>query len=69
MGGRLLATRLRQPFKDLTSILPVQELVAYLHHLDSAREDLRRLLDTVYDLERLCTRIVVNRSTPKDLAR
>jgi DNA mismatch repair protein MutS len=66
MGGRLLETRLHQPFKDLGSILPVQELVAYLHDLDAVREDLRRALDKVYDLERLCTRIVVNRSTPKD---
>ena len=66
MGGRLLETRMHQPFKDLASILPVQELVAYLHERDMAREDLRRLLDSVYDLERLCTRIVVNRSTPKD---
>lgn len=68
MGGRLLETRMHQPFKDLVSILPVQELVAYLHDGDSIREDLRRALDTVYDLERLCTRIVVNRSTPKDFA-
>jgi DNA mismatch repair protein MutS len=66
MGGRLLETRLRQPFKDLGSILPVQELVAYLFERDAAREGLRRALDKVYDLERLCTRIVINRSTPKD---
>ncbi|MBU4525519.1 MAG: DNA mismatch repair protein MutS [Desulfomicrobium sp.] len=66
MGGRLLETRMHQPFKDLGSIQPVQELVAYLHDRDTVREDLRRALDTVYDLERLCTRIVVNRSTPKD---
>jgi len=66
MGGRLLATRLHQPFKDLPAILPVQETVAFLFERDDAREDLRRALDKVYDLERLCTRIVVNRSTPKD---
>jgi len=68
MGGRLLETRMHQPFKDLGSILSVQELVAYLHDDDIAREDLRRALDQVYDLERLCTRIVVNRSTPKDFS-
>lgn len=66
MGGRLLETRLHQPFKDVASILPVQELVAYLVARDEARDALRRVLDKVYDLERLCTRIVVNRSTPKD---
>ena len=68
MGGRLLETRLRQPFKDLANILPVQEAVAYLYARDDSRDSLRRLLDRVYDLERLCTRIVVNRSTPKDFA-
>lgn len=68
MGGRLLETRMHQPFKDLGSILSVQELVAYLHDDDIAREDLRRALDQVYDMERLCTRIVVNRSTPKDFS-
>lgn len=66
MGGRLLETRLHQPFKELGAILPVQELVAFLHERDEVRENLRRALDKVYDLERLCTRIVVNRSTPKD---
>lgn len=66
MGGRLLETRLRQPYKELDSILPVQEAVAFLHERDDRRDSLRRLLDRVYDLERLCTRIVVNRSTPKD---
>jgi DNA mismatch repair protein MutS len=66
MGGRLLETRLHQPFKELGAILPIQELVAYLHERDEVRENLRRALDKVYDLERLCTRIVVNRSTPKD---
>lgn len=66
MGGRLLATRLSQPFKDLSSILPVQELVAYFHDHDAVREDIRGHINRVYDLERLCTRIVVNRTTPKD---
>jgi DNA mismatch repair protein MutS len=66
MGGRLLATRLHQPFKDLPSILPVQDLVGFLFERDDERESLRADLDRVYDLERLCTRIVVNRSTPKD---
>ncbi len=66
MGGRLLETRLHQPFKDLGTILSVQELVNFFHAQDQLRENLRRFLDKVYDLERLCTRIVVNRSTPKD---
>lgn len=68
MGGRLLATRLRQPFKDLPAISPVQDLVAYLHEQDEAREKLRHFLDRIHDLERLSTRIVMNRSTPRDFA-
>lgn len=66
MGGRLLETRLRQPFRSLPSILPVQETVAHLFERDALREELRALLGTVFDLERLCTRIVVNRATPRD---
>lgn len=68
MGGRLLETRLRQPFKDLPTIEPIQEMVACLYERDAIRENLRRHLDRVHDLERLCTRIVVNRSTPRDFA-
>lgn len=68
MGGRLLETRLRQPFKSLDRIMAVQEAVALFARQDTPREGLRQLLDHVYDLERLCTRIFVNRCAPKDFS-
>lgn len=66
MGGRLLETRLRQPWKDMTPVSENQEAVAFFHAKDELRSGLRGLLDSVYDLERLATRIYLNRCTPKD---
>ncbi len=68
MGGRLLETRLRQPFKDLSRIRTVQDMVVTFAGEDGSREELRRFLDRIHDLERLCTRIFVNRCTPKDFS-
>lgn len=68
MGGRLLESRLRQPYKDLASIASCQDMVAFFHAQDALRESLRQHLKQVYDLERLCTRIAVNRCTPRDFS-
>lgn len=68
MGGRLLETRLHQPWKELGPIVQMQEMVAFLVEQNGLREELRRFLDKVYDLERLSTRIFVNRCTPKDFS-
>ncbi|MFK4765099.1 DNA mismatch repair protein MutS [Desulfobaculum sp. SPO524] len=66
MGGRLLAERLQRPWKDEKPIMATQEAIAFLFHGEELREDLREKLDSVYDLERLSTRIFLNRATPKD---
>ena len=66
MGGRLLEARLRQPWRDLAPIEKNQESVAYLFGRDPLRADMRRALDSVYDLERLSTRVFLGRATPKD---
>ena len=66
MGGRLLETSLRQPFLDLAPILENQEAVAFFVEHDAARARVRKQLDEVYDLERLSTRIALNRCAPKD---
>jgi len=67
MGGRLLAERLKNPWKELAPIEKTQEAVAFLFERDGLREALRAELDTVYDLERLSTRIVLGRAMPRDL--
>ena len=66
MGARLLAERLRHPWRDMRSIQAAQDVVAWLHDRDEVRDGLRLGLDEVYDLERLSTRISLGRAQPKD---
>ncbi|MBF0482399.1 MAG: DNA mismatch repair protein MutS [Desulfovibrionaceae bacterium] len=68
MGGRLLETRLRQPWLDAGKIAYDQDAVAFFAQNDGVLLDLRRALDRVYDLERLSTRIYLNRTAPRDFA-
>jgi DNA mismatch repair protein MutS len=66
MGGRLLRTRLRYPWRDLNTILTEQGVVLFLKNLKQCRQMLRKQLDQVFDLQRLTTRITLNRCSPKD---
>ena len=66
MGGRLLEARLRQPWRHLGPIEKTLDSVAFFVDHDQLRSDIRHGLDSVYDLERLSTRIFLGRATPKD---
>ncbi|WP_027360964.1 DNA mismatch repair protein MutS [Halodesulfovibrio aestuarii] len=66
MGGRLLAERMRHPWRDIAPIIETQNAVEYFFTNDTLRNDIRTALDLVYDLERLSTRIQLNRAAPKD---
>jgi len=66
MGGRLLEARLRQPWRDLAPIEKSLQCVSFLFEHDQLRSDFRHALDSVYDLERLSTRVFLGRATPKD---
>lgn len=66
MGGRILEDMLRHPWREAAPIRRIQEAVGYLHDDDELRSSLRAALSKVYDLERLSTRICLNRCTPKD---
>jgi DNA mismatch repair protein MutS len=66
MGKRLLKKRLHQPFKDLAPIEANQEVVRLFFNDPELTDKVRAALDTVYDVERLSTRIYLNRCTPKD---
>lgn len=66
MGGRLLETRLRQPWRDLAPIMKTMDMVGFFFKRDSLRSDVRRELDSIYDMERLSTRVFLGRATPKD---
>jgi DNA mismatch repair protein MutS len=66
MGGRLLETMLRQPWLEPGPILETQEAVALFAADGALRGAVRAALDSVYDLERLTSRIFLNRCAPKD---
>ncbi|MDD3313661.1 DNA mismatch repair protein MutS [Pseudodesulfovibrio sp.] len=68
MGGRLLEARLRQPWRELAPIEKTQQCVAFLFARDPLRADLRAALNSIYDLERLSTRVFLGRATPRDFA-
>ncbi|WP_229596892.1 DNA mismatch repair protein MutS [Pseudodesulfovibrio sediminis] len=66
MGGRLLEARLRQPWRQLSPIEKTLDCVSFFFERDQLRGDIRHALDSVYDLERLSTRIFLGRANPKD---
>lgn len=67
MGGRLLEESLRNPWRDLAVINAVQEAVAWLADDDALCDRLSKALRGVYDIERLSTRIALNRTSPQDM--
>lgn len=68
MGGRYLEKRLQHPWKEIGIIRENQEMTSFFLMRDDVRNSLRRELKKAYDLERLSTRIVLNRCSPRDLA-
>ncbi len=66
MGGRLLQTRLRQPWRELKPIQSNQEVLEFFISETELLYNIQGLLDKVFDLERLSTRIHLGRCTPKD---
>ncbi|MGQ9921453.1 MAG: DNA mismatch repair protein MutS, partial [Desulfobacca sp.] len=67
MGGRLLASWLRFPLKDLTAIRARHEAVAFFQEEGLLRQKWRRLLKGIGDLERLTARLVLEQASPRDL--
>ena len=68
MGGRRMEERLRYPWRELSPIIETQAVVAYIAEHTVMRNALRKALDGVHDLERLSTRISLNRCQPRDLS-
>lgn len=66
MGGRLLEERLRHPWREVEIIRKNQDAVGFFCQRDEQRRALRTALNRVYDLERLSTRISLNRANPRD---
>ena len=68
MGGRLLEERLRHPWREKQAVLLSLEAVTFFCEQGHKRTALRSALASVYDLERLSTRISLGRTNPKDMA-
>ncbi|MFW5931801.1 MAG: DNA mismatch repair protein MutS [Desulfohalobiaceae bacterium] len=67
MGGRLLKTRLKRPWKELKTIQSQQEAISWILQQEQLLQDLPGYLDNVFDLHRLSSRIALNRTSPRDL--
>jgi DNA mismatch repair protein MutS len=67
MGGRALRQWINQPLVDVERIQLRQRAIAELVEEPLLREDLRTLLDSVYDLERLNGKIAMANANGKDL--
>ena len=67
MGGRLLEERLRHPWRNRKHITESADVVGFFFEREYKRLALRAALESVYDLERLLTRISLDRAAPKDL--
>ena len=68
MGGRLLEERMRCPWRQLDPITLTQDVVEFLKAGAARRKALRSALDSVFDMERLSTRISLNRCQPHDFS-
>ena len=68
MGSRLLGEWVAAPLTNLDQINVRLDAVGELQQNETATQEIRNTLKKVYDLERLLTRIVTNRATPRDLA-
>ncbi|MFC1752101.1 DNA mismatch repair protein MutS [Thermoproteota archaeon] len=66
MGGRRLKHLLKQPFINVTTINNRLDAVEALKTDLLSREEIRDILNQVYDLERLVSRIVSENNNPRD---
>jgi DNA mismatch repair protein MutS len=67
MGGRRIREWLSYPLVDCERIKQRLEAVAQFKETPLVRADLRELLEEVYDLERLNTRVIMGKATPRDM--
>lgn len=68
MGERMLKRWILSPLRDLDVIRRRQETVEFFVNDYSLRSELREKLKSVYDIERIISRIVAKKSNGRDLA-
>lgn len=67
MGRRMLRSWIEQPLKSPARIIERLDAVDTLYKKSVVLTDLRDLLDRVYDLERLMTKVMYKSANPRDL--
>ncbi len=67
MGGRMLKRWIALPLKDIQTIEDRHDIVEYLCENEKTREKLQENLNVIGDLERIISRVAVNRVSPRDL--
>ncbi len=67
MGRRLLKSWIEQPLKSPARIIERLDAVETLYRKSVILTDIADLLDRVYDLERLMTKVMYRTATPRDL--
>jgi DNA mismatch repair protein MutS len=67
MGARRLRLMIEQPLIEKDAIVRRQEAVLELNNNAITREELREYLDSIYDLERLMSKISCKSANPRDL--
>lgn len=67
MGARTLRHFLDTPLMDKDAISDRLDAVASMNENIISRDEIREYLNSVYDLERLCTRISIRTANPHDL--
>ena len=68
MGARLLRRWLFFPLQNREGILARLDSVEELIDRPDTRKNIRTLLDSVYDLERLCSRLVLGQGNARDMS-
>ena len=67
-GGRLLASRISNPLKDVEAINARLDVVEFFCSFHNLRQDIRALLKSCPDIERAVSRLSLGRGGPRDLA-
>lgn len=67
MGARLFAEWLNNPLTDRQAISHRLDAVEEFHSETALRNQCRQFLQGVYDLQRLVTRVITGRTSPRDL--
>lgn len=66
MGARLIKNYIEQPLQNIDEIEMRQDAVAELNSSAKSRKALRDALDSIYDIERLCSRIAYSTVNARD---